>query len=493
MTEVDPKVLAAVRAAKVPRPQFWRPLVRILVFQIYFIPTSLIHIPLVLLRCLVPSLRPDRRLDFQTSVSILVVKRAMRNMIRFHFQPIAPRENGWRDGDGFLATLLSVLNFSGPGGYVSHPQLPLKIKANQATRSPDKVWFDAPPLEALTGILSVRTQDRKARVSSKTYTGPPLVDPGWAKCRTRAFWFMHRSGLLPPLPVKLGGGDRERDRPVVLYFHGGAGVTFNAADPFMGRTLANNFARTAQVDVFSVDYNLAPYAPFPIPLLQALGAYIYLVRDLGYLPHQVFVGGDSFGAWLTLQLERYLRLEYDIRNLSEDLERSSNRIEPRTSGIPGLILLSAFIAADGDHFASRARNVGTDIISLDYADWGAKAQLLHKDLEKGRVPIGNDDVWLTHSNRSREELEKTPPCYLANGGGETLLDEGLHFADLLRNAKGVDAPLDSAVEVRTDVVPNQPHDFFTLQTSIRQSKAVYARIGEWIRKVETLSGYSVKN
>lgn len=65
--------------------------------------------------------------------------------------------------------------------------------------------------------------------------------------------------------------------------------------------------------------------------MQALGGYLYLTDTLGYRPEQIFIGGDSFGAHLTLQLERYLRLE---------MPAIRGDVEKQGPVSPGLLLLS---------------------------------------------------------------------------------------------------------------------------------------------------------
>ena len=485
---VDPKVRAAVKAAKPFSPQFWRPLLKMLLFHIYFVPTSFIFIPLIVLRCIIPALRPNPNLSFASAAAILNVRRAMRNFIRFRFQPIQPREGGLRDRHGFLAATLSLLNFSGPGGNVTHPKLAIKAAAQELSR--DKVWFDPPPLELFNDVLSIQTGKwGSGKVKSEYYNGPPLVEPKWAKTRTCGYWFMHKDGISPPL--KSG----KHDRPVILYFHGGAGVTFSASDMFMGQGIAKNLAHSAGVDVFSIDYILAPFAPFPVPLVQALAGYLYLHRQLGYRTDQIYIGGDSFGGWLTLQLERFLRL-----NTSLALDDPESL--PSTF-IPGLILLSPWIDSSGDErFPSRQTFHTKDIINGDYSHWGLDA-LKMSQKHRTRNPLPDGDPWYTHCNRSTEELAVLPPVFIANGGGEVLLDEGLYMAKIIREAKKLpdQSPQDFTTppkikfpqaEVVSHVTPYMAHDFFTLHTELGRSKNVYRLIGTWIKQIQNNPGaYSI--
>lgn len=176
------------------------------------------------------------------------MRRVIRLYCRFQMQPLQPREHGWRESNSALGTFLAMINMSGPGGKVIHPKEALHAAQHIAgAHRSDRVWLDPPPLDAFRGILSIRTgKPGEGIAHGPSYNGPPLVDPGFAKVRTRAFWFMHKDHVSPPHP-----SDRKiRDRPVILYFHGGAGVTFSAGDLFMGETLAGNLARTSGIDVF---------------------------------------------------------------------------------------------------------------------------------------------------------------------------------------------------------------------------------------------------
>lgn len=178
----------------------------------------------------------------------MYVKRIIRLYCRFKVQPVQPREHGIRESNTALGTLLSIANLSGPGGRVIHPKETIKAALHEAGGGRlDRVWIAPPPLEAFRGILTVQTgKPGTGFAHGKTYKGPPLVSPSLAKVRTRCFWFMHRDSLAPPKANE----KKSRDRPVILYFHGGASVTFSAGDLFMGECLTRNLAHTSGIDVF---------------------------------------------------------------------------------------------------------------------------------------------------------------------------------------------------------------------------------------------------
>jgi acetyl esterase/lipase len=351
---------------------------------------------------------------------------AIRFMVLFKMQPIQPREGGIREKPGFVGTSLALLNELGPGGRVAHPLMAAEAVSKKAHKQDtkhtrhDRVWFDPPPLEYYRGILTLKTTETGLEkvTDCDTYKGPAMIDMKWAKVRTRAFWFMP-DGTKQHLPEKVKGAQKG---PVILYFHGGAGVTFSAADIFMGVTLAGNLARSSKIPVFSVDYYLAPFAPYPVPIIQALGAYLHLTKELGYRPDQIIVGGDSFGAHLTLGLERFLRLE-------------GPKIDPesQSSYFAAILLISPWMSAVHAHYLSRPNNLKYDIITLGFADWGIDAMQVGPKYEK-RCGLSLVDPWLSPINRREEEIKTMAPMYVVNGQLEALIDEGVEFVEKARSA-----------------------------------------------------------
>ncbi len=95
----------------------------------------------------------------------------------------------------------------------------------------------------------------------------------------------------------------ERAAPTLLYFHGGG---YYFCSPATHRPLV--FALTAKAGArsFSVDYRLAPEAPFPAAHEDALAAYAALL-EAGVDPATIVLGGDSAGGGLALALLVALR------------------------------------------------------------------------------------------------------------------------------------------------------------------------------------------
>jgi len=334
-------VVEAVEKAKPLKIRYAHYILKSLLFHGYFVPTTLLYLPYVFIRCLLRhgyGRHPNWTII--EAIGVLLTKRTIKLMSFFKMQPIPPRENGWREANNWVGMILSLLNNSGPGGIVAMPPAEIsQVKDYVKKGRVDRDWFDPPSIDGFCGILSIKSGYKSNAYGSSLYQGPALVDPSWAKTRIRGLWFMHDGTLHAPRPSTFGGQERD----VMLYFRtwemltiidGGAGVTFSAGDPFMGQTLCRTLSSRLKLDIFSVDYNLAPYAPFPVPIVQALAGYMYLINKYGYRPSQIFVGGDSFGAWITMQLEQYLRC--DGKHLTNILDGKANTV----SGVPGLLLLS---------------------------------------------------------------------------------------------------------------------------------------------------------
>jgi acetyl esterase len=141
---------------------------------------------------------------------------------------------------------------------------------------------------------------------------PPLesMEPGAAR--------RYAAGGLAPLDLSLApmaqitdatpGGvpvriyvPRNAGRDWLVYFHGGGGVigSIDSSEPF-----ARHVAAKTGCTVASVEYRLGPEYKHPIAIEDAVAAYAGLVDRIS---GKVAVGGDSFGGFLSVHVDRLAR------------------------------------------------------------------------------------------------------------------------------------------------------------------------------------------
>ncbi|CAK7219579.1 hypothetical protein SBRCBS47491_003900 [Sporothrix bragantina] len=105
------------------------------------------------------------------------------------------------------------------------------------------------------------------------------------------------------LPDQSAASNANRIGPTLLYFHGGAFVS-----PLGNVGPADAIARRMSARQLAVlEYRLAPAAPYPAQLAQAVAALRHLVDAEGLAFNDIAVAGDSAGGNLTLALLAHLQ------------------------------------------------------------------------------------------------------------------------------------------------------------------------------------------
>jgi acetyl esterase/lipase len=92
-----------------------------------------------------------------------------------------------------------------------------------------------------------------------------------------------------------------REKCALMYLHGGGftiGSAMNAGD------ILAHFIDETRLEGFAVEYSLAPYAKFPVPVNQCVDFYKGLL-DQGY--EKIVIGGESAGAGLTISVTHAIR------------------------------------------------------------------------------------------------------------------------------------------------------------------------------------------
>lgn len=189
---------------------------------------------------------------------------------------------------------------------------------------------------------------------------------------------------------------------VILYCHGGGYFWQNLAAP---RNMLARLSSLSGARVFSLDYRLAPEAPFPAALDDAAAAYSWLIEDQSIDPGQLAVGGASSGGGLALAL----------------LAAWKERHRP-APGAGFLFSPWTDLTLGG---ASIAGNAATDpVVTGADLRWAARLYLNGKNERTALAsPLFAD-------------LSGLPPILVQVSSTEILLDDSKRLADSLRHLDG---------------------------------------------------------
>lgn len=230
--------------------------------------------------------------------------------------------------------------------------------------------------------------------------------------------------------------DTQRDR-VLLYLHGGGYVM---GSPNTHRALAGELSRAGSCAVLLPDYRLAPEAPFPAAVDDAVAAYRWLL-DQGHAPDHLAVAGDSAGGGLTAATlvalrERQLPLPRSAVCISpwSDLNCSNASYQTRAAADP---------------------MITTADISL-----------------MARAYLNGADPCQALASPNRADLTGLPPLLIHVGRDEVLLDDAIVLHEAARSA-GVD----STLEIWDDMI----HVWHAFHPMLPEGRQGIARIGEFLR------------
>lgn len=204
----------------------------------------------------------------------------------------------------------------------------------------------------------------------------------------------------------------EPEDRVILYFHGGA---YCVGSPATHRAITSRLAREAGATVFAVDYRLAPEAPFPAAVDDALESYRFLLEQ-GWKAEQISLAGDSAGAGLVMACV--------LAAWSEHLSMPST-----------LILFSPWVDLT-------LANAGMD---------GPKdAMLSWAGLERAADLYAGDERDHPLASPLNADFHGLPPVLIQSGSEEILLAESQQLSERLRNC---------GVEVHLNVFDDMWHVF----------------------------------
>jgi acetyl esterase len=238
-------------------------------------------------------------------------------------------------------------------------------------------------------------------------------------------------------PVAAGGATA-----AIVYLHGG-GFVLGDLDCYdaLCRTLANE----SGARVIAVDYRLAPEHPFPAAVEDCFEALKWIesnAPDLGVDANRIAVAGDSAGGNLAAVM---------------CLLAKENRGEP-TIAFQVLIYPATRIGG-----VNGGRPFGSGyFLDSRTIDW----------FSRHYIPAGTDRSDWRLSPLNALELKGLPPAYIVTAGFDPLRDEGMAYAEKLKQA-GVPV---TAVEYASMI-----HGFFSMQALIPLATEAIAAAAHAVR------------
>jgi len=201
----------------------------------------------------------------------------------------------------------------------------------------------------------------------------------------------------PAIRAYRPAGTAKDTLPALVFFHGG-GWTIGDLDTH--DVLCRQFANGARCAVFSVEYRLAPEAPFPAGVEDCLSATEYLLRNAEQLNIKrdlVAVGGDSAGGNLAAVVALALKDKVAFQLL----------IYPATD--------------QRMNTASLARNGEGYLLT----------RVMMEKFRRNYLPRPEDHTDWRSSPLLAKSLAGAPPAFVLTAGFDPLLDEGRAYAERL--------------------------------------------------------------
>ena len=245
------------------------------------------------------------------------------------------------------------------------------------------------------------------------------------------------------LAVRVYRPEPDSPVPTVVLFHGGGWVI---GDLDTHDAMARSLCRDCRAVVVSVDYRLAPEAPFPAAVEDAVAATRWAAAHLDELggDDRLAVAGDSAGGNLAAVVAQSLRDEAGAALVAQLL------VYPATD-------------ATGD-YPSRVENGTGYFLERPTMDW------FMRHYSAGGAVLTDPRV----SPLRAADLSGLPPAVVVTAGFDPLRDEGEAYAAALR---------DAGVPVQVRRFDSMIHGFFDMgqispaaQDAVAQTCAMFAQL-----------------
>lgn len=239
---------------------------------------------------------------------------------------------------------------------------------------------------------------------------------------------------LPTLRIASPGAAEDA---ALLYLHGGAYVA-GSAQGYRG--LAGEMARAAGVTGYAVDYRLAPEAPFPAAVNDAVAAYQALLSR-GFAANRIVLAGDSAGGGLVAAALVALR-------------------DAGTALPAAAVLVSPWADLTG---------TAATLVSKAAAD----PSLTPKGLHAGaRHYLGTASATHPLASPVFADFTGLPPLLIQVGSAEILLDDAVRLAGAAGAAN---------VAVRLEIWPDMVHVWHAFGFMLEEGRRAIAGAGDFLR------------
>ena len=254
-----------------------------------------------------------------------------------------------------------------------------------------------------------------------------------------------RDGQLIPARLYRSSQQQPELQPAMLYFHGG-GYVVGSLDSH--DSICRRLAASGQQAVLAPAYRLAPQAPFPAAVDDAVDAAAWLAKHAGQLNidnRKVSVAGDSAGATLATVLAISAVLQPDLIQLR-----------------PIAQLLFYPVTDASRQRPSHQRYGEGFLLESDTLQWFYR----HYSADAGQLKDWRISPLLT------PDLEALAPAYVSLAEYDPLFDEGLAYAERL-SATGT--------AVTLNIQHGLTHDFLRMSGISEAIPGVYVAIDEWLK------------
>jgi acetyl esterase len=229
--------------------------------------------------------------------------------------------------------------------------------------------------------------------------------------------------------------------PAIVYFHGGG---FVVGDLDCYEALCRTFANESGCRVIAVDYRLAPEHPFPAAVEDCFAALKWIELNASALsidPNRIVVAGESAGANLAAVVSLLAKDKANPKIVFQVL------IYPPTQ-FGGV--------------SSERPPASSYLLDQRSIDW-FQSHYLPKDVDRADPRL---------SPLAAKDATGLPPAYIVTAGFDPLRDEGVAYAEKLRQA---------GVPVTYVDYPSMIHGFFSMTGLIPLASEAVAAAAQAVR------------